>query len=599
MLHSVIKEIFKFARRNAPPPPALGDGGVAAAQYRVGAITNALRANAPDRALGEAKRAHAEYPLDPRFRYFAGLADYLLGNACAAADSLRQAIELDAGDFNSHVLLGAILQEQSALGEALDHYSRAAAIRPTEAAVRGYMGNMLFLLGRYGEAASCYEKSLQLDPENAVMQSNLLFAMNNAPHLDRSVVFEAHLRWGQRQEEKWAHARRDHANDRSPDRPLRIGYVSADFRNHSVAYFIEPIWSKIDRRNYATYVYDNFSGAPDDVARRLQRRAEKWRRIAELSDEQVAQLIRDDRIDILVDISGHTAGNRLAVFARKPAPVQATWFAYMNTTGLRSIDYRITDEYLSPPGSSEAYYTEALFRIPSCACFAPAPESPPVNALPASKNGFITFASFNSWTKVSPQVIDAWCSILAALPRARLVIAARGADDAQVRAGMLKPFADDGIDRERLSIRGTRPLAGFLNMFQDVDIALDPFPYNGGTTSLHTLWMGVPVVTLQGGGETARAGGSILCGLGLQDLVAENVEDYCRIAVGLAGDTDRLRHLRSTLRETMARSPIMESEPTTRAVETAFREMWRNYVRGDRACLRVPRVQGSTGKEGS
>ena len=250
---------------------------------------------------------------------------------------MRQAIELDAGDFDSHVLLGAILQEQSALGEALDHYSRAAAIRPTEAAVRGYMGNMLFTLGRYGEAVSCYEKSLQLDPESAVMQSNLLFAMNNAPHLDRSVVFDAHLRWGQTQEKKWAHARNDHANDRSPNRPLRIGYVSADFRNHSVAYFIEPFWSKIDRANYATYVYDNFPGAPDDVARRLQRLADKWRRIADLSDEQVTRLIREDRIDILVDLSGHTAGNRLAVFARKPAPVQASWVAYSNTAGIRRV----------------------------------------------------------------------------------------------------------------------------------------------------------------------------------------------------------------------------------------------------------------------
>lgn len=597
MLHSVIREIFRFTRRKPPSPPV--HGAVAATQYRLDAITDALKANAPDRALDEAKRALVEQPLDPRFWYYAGLAEYLLGNVHAAAESLRQALERDARNFDSHLLLGAIRQEQSMLSEALDQYRRAAAIRPTDAPVHGYMGNMLFMLGRYGDAVSCYEKSLQLDPENAVMQSNLLFAMNNAPHLNRSLVFEAHLRWGQRLEKKWAHARKAHANERSPDRPLRIGYVSADFRSHSVAYFIDPFWSKIDRAHYKTYVYDNFPGAPDEVARRLQRLADAWRRIADLSDDDVARLVREDGIDVLVDVSGHTGGNRLAVFARKPAPVQATWFAYMNTTGLQAIDYRITDEYLSPSGSSEAYYTEALFRIPSCACFSPAPESPPVNALPALKNGFITFASFNSWAKVSPQVIDAWCRILTALPRARLLLVARGGDDTQARARMLDPFARNGIDRERVSVLGTRPLAEFLNMFQDVDIALDPFPYNGGTTSLHTLWMGVPVVTLQGNSETARGGGSILCGMGLKDLVAGNVDEYCAIAAGLARDTGRLGQLRLTLREKMAQSPIMDAGPTTRAMEMAFREMWRNYVRGDRASLSVPPAQRPLQKETS
>jgi len=586
MLHSVIREIFKFTRRTPPSAPARG--AVPAGQDRLDAITDALRANAPGRALEEVKRALVEYPLDARLRYYAGLADYLLGNVDNATVSLRQAIELDAGDFDSRVLLGAIRQEQSALSEALEQYGRAAAIKPTDAAVHGYMGNMLFMLGRYGEATGCYEKSLQLDPENAVMQSNLLFAMNNAPRLDRSLVYEAHLRWGERLERKWAHAHIVRAIDCSPERPLRIGYVSGDFRDHSVAYFIEPFWAEIDRATYATYVYDNFHGAPDEVARRLHRWADAWRRIADLSDDDVARLVAEDRIDILVDLSGHTAGTRLAVFARKPAPVQATWFAYMNTTGLHSIDYRITDDYLSPPGSSDSYYTEALFRVPSCACFAPAPECPPVNALPALKNGFVTFASFNSWTKVSPQVIDAWCRILAALPRARLVIVARGGDDREVRSSMLDPFARNGIDAERVSVRGTRPLGEFLNMFHDVDIALDPFPYNGGTTTLHTLWMGVPVVTLLGNRETARGGAGIVCGMGLQELVAGNVDDYCAIAIGLAGRPDRLVQLRSTLRDLLARSPIMNAGQTTRAIELAFREMWRNYVRGDRASLSVP-----------
>lgn len=586
MLQSVIRQIFKLARRKSQPLPVQGTGAVVALQYRLSAIIDALRANAPELALDQAMHARAEHPLDSRFCYYAGLADYLLGNAETATELLAEGLELDVQNFDCHVLLGAIRQEQRAPGEALVHYAKAAAIRPTDSAVHGYIGNMLFQLGRHADAIASYERALLLDPGNCAVHSNLLLAMNSLPNVDRDELFEAHRRWARRHEHPRAAGAQLEVSDPDPERPLRIGYVSADFREHSVAYFIEPVWSRIDRARYATYVYDNFSGQPDSTSRRLQSHADVWRRVAARSDEELLQVIREDRIDILVDLSGHTGGNRLPLFGRRAAPVQATWFAYMNTTGLAAMDYRITDDWHSPPGE-ERYYTETLIRIPCCACFAPAPESPEVNSLPAATNGFITFASFNSWTKISSQVISTWARILASTPGSRLLAVVQGGEDPPVRKGIQDAFAARGIEVARLDIRATRPIAEFLRMFHEVDIALDPFPYSGGTTTLHTLWMGVPIVTLQSEGETGRSTAGFLRDAGLADLISSSVEGYYDTAVRLAGEPDRLQRIRASLRETMMDSPVMQATATTRALETAFREMWRVRAAGDRSTVKL------------
>ena len=577
MLLNVLRQLLGRAQRRGGSVPTgrphAADSGVA---LEIGQL---LTAKEYGRALKTARRALADAPFNPLLHYQAGLALFLLGDAEGACFELQRVLELDPRSFESRVLLGTVLQHRKLMSAALASYLDAAALRPNDAAVQGYVGNVQFGLGRHADAIDSYERALSLDPANAAVHSNLLLAMNSLPGLARDALFEAHRRWARQHERFALPTGQLQPVDPDPERALRIGYVSADFREHSVAYFIEPVWSRIDRRTYATCVYDNFPGEPDSTSRRLQGHAELWRRVASYSDDELEGLVREDRIDILVDLSGHTGGNRLPVFARRAAPVQVSWFAYMNTTGLASMDYRITDAWFAPPGD-ERYYTETLFRIPCCACFTPARESPPVNDLPALGNGFITFASFNNWTKVSAEVISAWARLLASMPRSRLLAVVQGGDDPNVRTGIEQQFAARAIEKGRLEVCATRPLSEFLRLFHQVDVALDSFPYTGGTTSLHTLWMGVPVVTLQSIGETGRCSASYLRGLGLEDLVADSVEDYCNIAQRLASEPARLQRIRATLRESMSRSPMLQADETTRAVERAFREMWRARVRG-------------------
>lgn len=590
MLKKIFGEIFNRARRNRRNSSAEEPGPRLHRQRHLDEIRRALGLGRADQALAAARRALHADPHNADFHYHEALAHFLLGSERDAQASLELALQLDESSYDAHLLMGAICQKQSSLADALAHYQHAAQARPADPALPGYSGNVLLMLGRYREALASYRKSLELDPDNPVMQSNLLLAMNSSPEIGRAELYEAHRRWGKRVEDALASERIAHGNDRDSERPLRVGYVSADFRDHSVARFVEPFWVRIDRDAFRTCVYDNHSGQLDAVALRMQGRADDWHRIAALSDAQAAQLIREHRIDILVDLSGHTAGNRLGVFARKPAPVQVSWLAYMNTTGLETIDYRITDDFLNPPGDNGRYYSETLFRIPCVACFEPPSDCPAVNALPSLKNGYVTFASFNNWTKISPPVIASWCRILSAVPHARLLIVARGGDDPGVRADILRQFSSGEIDPGRLSIRGTRPLNEFLSMFHEVDIALDPFPYNGGTTSLHALWMGVPIVTLQGAGEISRCGASYLSSAGIPQLIASNVDEYCAIATRLAENPGGLGQMRQELRNRMSAAPIMQAGSLARAMQCAFRAMWRNYVEGNRSRLTVPAV---------
>jgi protein O-GlcNAc transferase len=574
MLLKVLRDLLRAPRPGAQPSAPPQDAGDMATKTE-----RLLSAREYERALQTARHALAANPSSPLLHYQSAIARFMLGRLDEARLDLQRAVELDPRGFDARVLLGAIWQQRGVLTDALASYSAAADLRPDDAAAQGYVGNMQFRLGRHQEAIASYKRALSMDPGNAALHSNLVFAMNGLPGMDRETLFQAHLDWARQHEQGRSVSAQYQPLDPDPERPLRIGYVSADFREHSVAHFIEPVWALINRRSYATCVYDNFAGEHDRTSQRLQRHADIWRRVASLSDHELLQLIHDDRIDILVDLSGHTGGNRLPVFGRRAAPVQVTWLAYMNTTGLASMDYRITEELLAPSGD-ERFYTETLVRLPCCACFAPSAESPDVNDLPSLANGFTTFLAVNSWTKVSDPVISAWARILGSIPGSRLLMVA-GGEDTKLRKAIHERFAACGIEASRLDIRPFRPVGDFLRLFNEADIALDSFPYTGGTTSLHTLWMGVPVVTLESPGETGRCTASYLKNLGLEDLVAQNVDQYCDTATRLAAQTGRLRRIRATLRESMGHSPIMQAESTTRAVEAAFREMWRVRVSGE------------------
>jgi predicted O-linked N-acetylglucosamine transferase (SPINDLY family) len=371
------------------------------------------------------------------------------------------------------------------------------------------------------------------------------------------------------------------AGERSADRRLRVGYVSPGFGAGATGLFLLPLLEAHDHQRHEIVCYSSVR-TPDAITERCRAQADVWRSVTNVSDERLADIIRQDRIDILVDLTMHSADNRLLVFARKPAPVQVTYLAYAGTTGLDSMDYRLTDPYLDPlaamKASDQPIYSEESIRLPETYwCYRPLIETPAVNALPALLTGHITFGCLNTFAKVTAPTLAAWTGLLRAMPEARLLLHIR---PGKGRDRVRDLFAQGGISPERVTFAGWLPMAGYFQLYQHIDVALDPFPYGGGATTCDALWMGVPVVSLAGQTAVGRGGLSILSNLGLADLVARDVEQYVRIACELAGDLPRLSGLRATLRERMQNSPLMDAPRFARHVEAAYREMWRRWCAG-------------------
>ena len=391
--------------------------------------------------------------------------------------------------------------------------------------------------------------------------------LSSQQHKHYAAQFEAPL----------AHFVRQHRNDADPGRRIKVGYVSADFRDHAVAYFIEPVLAHHAHDKFEIFCYYNHIRT-DAVTKRLQGYVDHWRTIAGLSDDEADRLIREDQIDILVDLAGHTALNRLPVFARKSAPVQVTWLGYLNTTGLASMDYRITDVWASPPGESDRYNTETLLRMPDSQwCYHPPPKAPRVNDLPALESGQITFGSFHTLAKITPLITRLWSDVLNAIPASRLLMVARGLEQQQTKEEVQSRFARHGIEAGRIDFLGSQSFENYLRLHQQIDINLDTSPYTGGTTTCHSLWMGVPVITLAGKTATSRGGASLLNALGLSDLVAQTEEEYINIARKLSADRTGLRSMKLDLRSMMARSPLTNGEQFTQYLERIYREIWASW----------------------
>ena len=366
-----------------------------------------------------------------------------------------------------------------------------------------------------------------------------------------------------------------YANVREAARRLKIGYVSPDFRGHSVAYFVEPLLKGHDRQAVEVFCYAEVT-RPDTVTAHLQGLVDHWLVTVGLSDEELAERIRADGIDILVDLAGHTANNRLRVFARKPAPVQVTWLGYPNTTGLEAIDYRLVDAVTDPVGEADAWASETLVRLEGgFLCYGGLKDAPEPTVPPCLKTGTVTFGSFNNPAKVSAATFDAWATLLSRLPQARLLLKGKPFADAATRALFLARLGERGVAAERVELVAWLPgTAAHLALYHRVDIALDPFPYNGTTTTCEALWMGVPVVTLRGDRHAGRVGASLLSQIGLTDLIANSVEEYVEIALALARNPGRLDDLRRALRPRMAASPLCDGRAFARKMEAAFRTMW-------------------------
>ena len=500
------------------------------------------------------------------------------GQSDEAIAAYRRALQLDPDLAGAHSNLGNALKDQGRIEEAIAAYHRALQSKPDSAEAHGNLGIALVDQGQLKPAMAAYRRALELRPNFAAAHSNLLLGLHYLPDSDATNLFSEHCRWAEIHARPLAQPAARHGNDRNPERRLRIGYVSPDFREHSVAFFIEGLLAAHDREQVEVFCYADLV-REDGVSERLRQSAAHWRRITGQTDAQVSELIRRDAIDILVDLAGHTAHHRLLVFARKPAPVQVTYLGYCDTTGLSVMDYRITDALADPPGATEHLYTEQLVRLPdSMWCYRPPDYSPAVHPPPILRSGYITFGCFNVRPKITDAVLALWVGLLHAVPGSRLLLKNLGFRDASVQQGMRDLLAAAGIPSGRVELAGPVPtMQEHLEYYGRVDIALDTFPYHGTTTTCEALWMGVPVVTLAGRTHAARVGVSLLTTVGLPELVAASPDEYVKIAAALAADVPRLAALRTSLRARMAASPLLDATRFARHVEVAYRQMWRTW----------------------
>jgi protein O-GlcNAc transferase len=502
----------------------------------------------------------------------------LQGKIDEAVRHYEVAIEHNPAGADTYINMGvALLQKRGNIGEAIKLYQTALQRNPEHAELYSSLGTLQLIVGRLDLAMESYQQALRIKPGLMIAQRNLATLLNYHSSAEPEEVFAAHVRCGQ-DYMRGVTAAPLHVDDRNPGRRLRIGYVSPDLRSHSVAYFLAPLLELHDKDAVETICYSDVQ-SPDSMTDRLRSLAGKWRNIYNVPDAHVVDMVVEDKIDILVDLAGYTANNRLPVFARKPAPVQVTYLGYPNTTGLPTMDYRFTDEWADPVDATERYHTETLIRLPhGFLCYQPPAEAPLPSPLPALSKGYVTFGSFNNLSKVTPEVVAAWTSILSAVPNSRMLMKADGLADANTRDYYRALFKDHGIARERIDLLGTLSSVNeHLAVYGDVDIALDPFPYNGTTTTCEALWMGVPVMTLAGRTHAGRVGVSLLSRIGLADCIAASLDEYRAIAIRLAGNKARLADLRAALRTRLTSSPLCDPRVFARDVEAEYRRMWTTW----------------------
>ncbi len=508
-------------------------------------------------------------------------AHYNLGNAFKKQGKLdqaiaahRKAIALNPNFASAHGNLGIALSARGRLEEAVASYRKAIALKPNQAKSYSNLAVALSAQGKIEEAVAHFRKAIALNPDDARAHSNLLFQLHYIPGLTPEELFAEHRRWNAQHAAPLEGEIRPHTNARDPDRKVRVGFISGNFRHHPVGYMVTPAIEAMDPAAWELFMYSS-GGRSDDLTERIRTAAKAWREIGAMKDDAVAQLVRDDGIDILVDLSGHAAPNRLLVIARKPAPVQVKWVeGEFNTTGMDAMDYFLSDAVETPPGA-EKWFTEEVIRLPDgYVCYAPPAYAPNVAPLPAQRRGYTTFGCFNKLSKVNGEVVALWARLLGRLPGARLVLKTRALGDSGVRERYHAMFEEHGVETERVDLLAGSPRAELLAHYNEIDIALDPFPYSGMTTTCEALWMGVPVVTLPGERFSGRHSATHLHNVGLGDWVIETPEEYLAVAERWSLDVAALADLRSGLRARMAASPLCDGARFARNLEAAFRAMW-------------------------
>ena len=511
-----------------------------------------------------------------------GVALMEMGRGLEAIAAFERALEVRPEYSDPLVNLANYWRDHGQLTRSVQLLRRALAIKGNSPWTWNNLGCVLSDLGMVGDAIACYSKSLELMPDNYHAHSNLLLNMHYLPQFSPQQIFHEHRRFAAVHEPSVAALRRPHSNTRDPERPLRVGYVSSDFRRHSVAFFLEPVLERHHRSQVELFCYSDVP-RPDDYTERFRKLAGAgWRGLCGASHAGFAEMVRRDGIDILVDTGGHTANSRLMSFAAKPAPIQVTWIGYPDTTGLDAMDYRITDAETDPPGGTESWHSERLMRLPETfLCYRPAADIPDVGPAPVASGKPFTFGSLNNMSKIGPETIAVWSQILHQARGTRLLIKNKALAESELRDWVLERFAEHEIGPERLILKSPTPgIQGHLSTYSLVDLALDTFPYHGTTTTCEALWMGVPVLTLAGDAHVARVGCSLLRHAGLADHITFTAEDYIAKAVQLAANWREWAALRVQLRPRLARSPLMDEERFVVRLEEAYRMMWRAWCAG-------------------
>ena len=495
------------------------------------------------------------------------------GDAAGALSLHQHAARLRPGFVQAWFSLGGALRTLGQLDEALAAYDEALKIQPTFDKAEVNRANVLRDMGRLQDAIEGLQRAMQLYGRPDTL-SNLVYLMPLHPAYDAKAIWPLLQRWDTEFAQPLASEIRPHTNVPTPERRLRIGYVSPDFNIHPAGRFVLPLLENHDHAQFEVFCYSD-SRFDDEVTARTRKAADQWRETRKLSDQQLADRIREDQIDILVDLTAHMAGNRLLTFARKPAPVQLNWLSYPGTTGVEAIDYRVSDPYLDPPGDQQ-FYSEETITLPDCYwCYDPLVQAPiEPGELPAGSAGYITFGSLNNFAKVSDATIDLWARTMRQVVNSRLMLLGPAGSS---RLRFENQMASHGIAQDRISWLDRMPRDVYLAAYRRFDIVLDSFPCGGHTTTFDALWMGVPVLTMVGKTAFSRGGLSVLSNLKMPGWIAQDAGDFVEKARTHASDLTALAEVRRSLRQRVESSSLMDKRRFARNMETAYRQIWRNW----------------------
>jgi predicted O-linked N-acetylglucosamine transferase (SPINDLY family) len=503
------------------------------------------------------------------------LSDTLLVQKKDARFAASSALALNLNDAKEHCYYGLVLKGQGDLKAAACAFEQAIKLNSDYAAAYNNLGIVRKDLGDVDGGIRSYRHALELSPDYASCYSNLLFCLSHSEKIDADILFKEHCQFSTQYELPIKASWPIHSNSRDVKRRLKIGFVSSDFRDHSLAYFIEPLLKQLSlSSNLILHAY-SASAIKDSMTRRLRENFSIWNQVDGLPDAVFAQKIMDDRIDILVDLDGHTAGNRLLTFALKPAPIQVSWLGYFATTGLTAIDYYLADSNLLPPGKLDSQFTEKLVQLPANAPFTPYEASPEVNALPVLKKGYITFACFNRPNKITRSVVGLWCKLLTAIPNSKLLLGAMPQEGSY--SAFVEWFTLEGINLDRLIFHPRSSINNYLKLHHEVDVCLDTFPSNGVTTTCHAVWMGVPTLCLEGASLTSRGALGIMKHVGLDDFIASDEDDFVRRGLLLASNIERLSEVRRSLRNNLNDSLLAQPHLIAESLEQSFHRMWKQW----------------------